>query len=228
MSSGDRQIETDELLIGYAGQALCEPISFSVQTGAGLGIIGPNGSGKSSLIRTVLGLQPAVSGTVIYCGSPLDEGSARFRQAVAVQVTDGVFFEELTVAEHLEMVARGHRIKAWQAAVDNELEFFQLTEVTQHLPQELSSGQRRKLLLAAALIRPASLLILDEPEQRLDQRIRTKLYRRLRQLRAKQVTLLVVTHDPQLIRECLDEVVLLDGDQVQTIDAQSGALWLER
>lgn len=105
---------------------------------------------------------------------------------------------------------------------------FELTEVTQHLPQELSSGQRRKLLLAAALIRPASLLILDEPEQRLDQRIRTKLYRRLRQLRAKQVTLLVVTHDPQLIRECLDEVVLLDGDQVQTIDAQSGALWLER
>ncbi|GAA2958832.1 ATP-binding cassette domain-containing protein [Glutamicibacter bergerei] len=228
MSSGDRQIETDELLIGYAGQALCEPISFSVQTGAGLGIIGANGSGKSSLIRTVLGLQPAVSGTVIYCGSPLDEGSARFRQEVAVQVTDGVFFEELTVAEHLEMVARGHRIKAWQAAVDNELEFFQLTEVTQRLPQELSSGQRRKLLLAAALIRPASLLILDEPEQRLDQRIRTKLYRRLRQLRAKQVTLLVVTHDPQLIRECLDEVVLLDGDQVQTIDAQSGALWLER
>lgn len=228
MSSGDRQIETDELLIGYAGQALCEPISFSVQTGAGLGIIGANGSGKSSLIRTVLGLQPAVSGTVIYCGSPLDEGSARFRQEVAVQVTDGVFFEELTVAEHLEMVARGHRIKAWQAAVDNELEFFELTEVTQHLPQELSSGQRRKLLLAAALIRPASLLILDEPEQRLDQRIRTKLYRRLRQLRAKQVTLLVVTHDPQLIRECLDEVVLLDGDQVQTIDARSGALWLER
>ena len=175
MSSGDRQIETHELLIGYAGQALCEPIGFSVQTGAGVGIIGANGSGKSSLIRTVLGLQPAVSGTVAYCGSPLDEGSARFRQEVAVQATDGVFFDELTVAEHLEMVARGHRIKAWQAAVDAELEFFELTEVTQHLPQELSSGQRRKLLLAAALIRPASLLILDEPEQRLDQRIRTKL-----------------------------------------------------
>ncbi|HJX77956.1 ABC transporter ATP-binding protein [Glutamicibacter sp.] len=228
MSSGDRQIETHELLIGYAGQALCEPISFSVQTGAGMGIIGANGSGKSSLIRTVLGLQPAVSGTVIYCGSPLDEGSARFRQEVAVQVADGVFFDELSVAEHLEMVARGHRIKAWQAAVDAELEFFELTQVKQRLPQELSSGQRRKLLLAAALIRPASLLILDEPEQRLDRRIRTKLYRRLRQMRANRVTLLVVTHDPQLIRECLGEVVLLDGDQVQTLGAQSGALWLER
>lgn len=227
MSSGDRQIETHELLIGYAGQALCEPINFSVQTGAGLGIIGANGSGKSSLIRTVLGLQPAVSGTVSYCGSPLAEESSRFRQEVAVQVTDGVFFDELTVAEHLEMVARGHRINTWQAAVDAELEFFELTEVSQRLPQEISSGQRRKLLLAAALIRPANLIILDEPEQRLDQRIRTKLYRRLRQLRGKHVTLLVVTHDPQLIRECLDEVVLLDGDQVRTIDAQSGALWLE-
>jgi len=193
-----------------------------------MGIIGANGSGKSSLIRTVLGLQPAVSGTVIYCGSPLDEGSARFRQEVAVQVADGVFFDELSVAEHLEMVARGHRIKAWQAAVDAELEFFELTQVKQRLPQELSSGQRRKLLLAAALIRPASLLILDEPEQRLDRRIRTKLYRRLRQMRANRVTLLVVTHDPQLIRECLGEVVLLDGDQVQTLGAQSGALWLER
>lgn len=228
MSLGSRQLETHALVIGYAGQPLCEPVELSVQPGAGLGIIGANGSGKSSLVRTMLGLQPAVSGFVTFCGSPLDEGSAQFRRAVAVQVTDGVFFEELTVAEHLEMVARGHEVTAWSAAVNAELEFFELQQAAQRLPQELSSGQRRKLLLAAALIRPANLLILDEPEQRLDQRIRTKLYRRLAHLRTELVSLIVVTHDPQLIRECLDEVVLLDGEQPQTSDAQSGALWLER
>ncbi|MCZ4136183.1 hypothetical protein BZG24_30420, partial [Escherichia coli] len=64
----------------------------------------------------------------------------------------------------------------WGQAVQAELDFFEITAVAGHLPGELSSGQRRKLLLAAVLIRPAELLILDEPEQRLDLRIRHKLY----------------------------------------------------
>lgn len=227
MNADTQLVETRELVIGYAGQPLCEPINLSVHVGAGLGIIGANGSGKSSLIRTVLGLQPAVSGVSNYRGLPLDEDSAHFREEAAVQVADGVFFEELTVAEHLEMVSRGHQKQDWSAAVDAELEFFELQQVAHRIPQELSSGQRRKLLLAAALIRPSRLLILDEPEQRLDHRMRSKLYQRLAQLRLKMVTLLVVTHDPQLIRQCLDQVVLLDGEQVHTQDAQTGALWLE-
>ncbi|MGP9781932.1 ABC transporter ATP-binding protein [Glutamicibacter sp. AOP12-B1-11] len=228
MSIGNVQLAVEHLEIGYAGQALCEPINLLLTPGAGLGIIGANGSGKSSLIRTVLGLQPAISGTVSFHGAALDEGSARFRKDVAVQVSDGVFFEELTVAEHLEMVARGHGVQDWNDAVTRELEFFELQQIAKQQPRELSSGQRRKLLLAAALVRPARLLILDEPEQRLDQRIRVRLYRRLAQLREDYVSILAVTHDPLMIRDCLESALMLHGGQVRTVDAQSGALWLER
>ncbi|WP_404289013.1 ATP-binding cassette domain-containing protein [Glutamicibacter arilaitensis] len=228
MSIGNVLLAVDHLEIGYAGQALCEPISLSLSPGTGLGIIGANGSGKSSLIRTVLGLQPAISGTVSFRGAALDEGSAGFRRDVAVQVTDGVFFEELTVAEHLEMVARGHGLQDWHGAVSRELEFFELQAVAEQQPRELSSGQRRKLLLAAALVRPAKLLILDEPEQRLDQRIRVRLYRRLAQLRQESVSILAVTHDSLMIRDCLESVLMLHSGEVRAVDAQSGALWLER
>lgn len=222
------RLEVSDLVIGYSGQLICGPIDFSLPQGASLGIIGANGSGKSTLLRTILGTLPPVSGTVEFNALPLDEGSLAFRRHVAVQVSDGAFFEELSVAEHLEMVARGHGLTRWQAKVAAELDFFELSQVADHLPAELSSGQRRKLLLAAALIRPADLLVLDEPEQRLDLRIREKLYARLARLREDSVSILAVTHDPRMLRGCLEQAFLLDGDSGSLSTPELGAQWLER
>lgn len=228
MYTGQLELEINDLVIGYGGQPLCEPVNLSLAPGAGIGIIGSNGSGKSSLIRSVLGMHPAISGNVLFDGKPLDECSVAFRRQAAVQVTDGNFFEELTVAEHLEMVARGHGLPHWANAVAQELEFFDIVPVANNLPAELSSGQRRKLLLAAALIRPANLLVLDEPEQRLDLRTRQRFYERVARLRGGSVSVLAVTHDPQMLRTCLDSALLIDGDQSRELSAEEGATWLER
>ncbi|UXN32066.1 AAA family ATPase [Glutamicibacter sp. M10] len=82
--------------------------------------------------------------------------------------------------------------------------------------------------MAATLIRPAQLMILDEPEQRLDLRIRQKLYDRLAVLRGSGTTLLVVTHDPQMLRHCLNHAFLLNEDQGEALHSEAGAQWLER
>lgn len=226
--SAEVQLEARDLTIGYPNRVICGPINLQLAPGAGLGIIGANGSGKSTLIRTILGHLIPVEGTVEFQSLPVNESSEHFRRTVAVQVTDGAFFEELTVREHLEMVARGHGLDDWAQLVQAELDFFEITAAADHLPGELSSGQRRKLLLAAALIRPAELLILDEPEQRLDLRIRQKLYQRLAGVRARGTTLLAVTHDPLMLRSCVDQVLLLDEDEGELLDPQAGAQWLER
>lgn len=222
------QLEASGLTIGYPGRVICGPINLRLSPGAGLGIIGANGSGKSTLIRTILGHLMPVEGSIVFQGLPVDESSAHFRRTVAVQVTDGSFFEELTVREHLEMVARGHGLQDWGQAVQAELDFFEIIAVADHLPGELSSGQRRKLLLAASLIRPAELLIIDEPEQRLDLRIRQKLYHRLAELRSTGTALLAVTHDPLMLRNCMDQVLLLDADEGELLEPNRGAQWLER
>ena len=221
-------LQADDLVIGYPGQVLCGSLQLAVQPGSGLGIIGANGSGKSTLLRTVLGELAPVQGCVQFNSLPLNPDALLFRRDVAVQVTDGAFFEELSVAEHLELAARGHRVADWQQAVGREIECFDLAPVAGKLPAELSSGQRRKLLLAAALVRPARLLILDEPEQRLDLRIRQRLYERLAALRAEGTGILVVSHDPLLLRSCLSQTLLLDGDEGQLLEAGQGAQWLER
>ena len=222
------QLEASGLTIGYPGRVICGPINLRLSPGAGLGIIGANGSGKSTLIRTILGHLMPVEGSIVFQGLPVDESSAHFRRTVAVQVTDGSFFEELTVREHLEMVARGHGLQDWGQAVQAELDFFEIIAVADHLPGELSSGQRRKLLLAASLIRPAELLIIDEPEQRLDLRIRQKLYHRLAELRSTGTALLAVTHDPLMLRNFMDQVLLLDADEGELLEPNRGAQWLER
>ncbi|MGP9526923.1 ABC transporter ATP-binding protein [Arthrobacter sp. S41] len=221
-------LEARELIIGYQQRVICGPLDLQVSAGDGVGIIGANGSGKSTLVRTILGHLSPVQGTVEFLGLPVNEDSLAFRQHVAVQITDGAFFEELTVAEHLELVARGHNLNSWKQSVSEELEFFELQQVAGLLPSELSSGQRRKVLLAATLIRPAQLMILDEPEQRLDLRIRQKLYDRLAVLRGSGTTLLVVTHDPQMLRHCLNHAFLLNEDQGEALHSEAGAQWLER
>ncbi|GAA1414991.1 ABC transporter ATP-binding protein [Glutamicibacter uratoxydans] len=231
MDTGQNQhilIQASDLTIGYPGRVICGPISLEIGAGAGLGVIGVNGSGKSTLVQTILGALPSLGGTVAYKGRELNENSLEFRQNVAVQASDGAFFEELTVAEHLEMTARGHGLASWKSKVGRELEFFDLQDQAQNLPSELSSGQRRKLLLAATLIRPAQILILDEPEQRLDVKIRQRLYDRLGEYRRDSVAILAVTHDPMMLRSCLDEAFLMDSDQGQLMAAAHGAQWLER
>lgn len=231
MQMGQRpkgQLEVHSLTIGYPNRVICGPINLQLARGTGLGIIGANGSGKSTLVRTILGHLPPIEGTVEFQGLPVDDSSAHFRRTVAVQVTDGAFFEELTVREHLEMVARGHGVAEWGQAVQNELDFFEFSTVSDHLPNELSSGQRRKVLLAACLIRQAELVILDEPEQRLDLRIRNKLYQRLAAIRANGTSVFAVTHDPLMLRSCMEQVLLLDEDEGQLLDPDSGAQWLER
>ncbi len=221
-------VDARGLIIGYPQRRICGPLDLQLRAGDGLGVIGSNGSGKSTLLATLLARIPALSGSTEYRGLPLDEDRLDFRRNVAVQVSDGAFFEELSVAEHLEMVARGHGLARWESKVEHELEFFELSAVADHVPGELSSGQCRKLLLAATLIRPAELLILDEPEQRLDLRIRQRLYERLAQLRTQAVSILAVTHDPKMLRHCLSRVLLVEGDAGEYLSAEQGAQWLER
>ena len=204
-------IRAVNLTVGYSGAAVCAPVSFSLPAGRILGLVGPNGSGKSTVLRAVLGLIEPISGSVQVLGRPVDERAVAYRAQVASVLDDDAWFPALTVAEHLYLTARGHGVADAEDEVDDLLEEFGLVEHSHALPTALSSGQRRRLLLAAGLVRPRSLLVLDEPEQRLDVAMRGHLADRLVAEKKAGGAVLLATHDPQLLAAVADRAVLV-GD----------------
>lgn len=201
------------LQVGYGAAPVCAPVTFALRPGKAVALVGPNGSGKSTVLRAVLGLLAPMSGTLTVLGEPVDERRAGFRRAVASVLDDDAWFPALTVAEHLDLVARGHGVLEADTVVDELLADFGLWDEAVSLPTALSSGQRRRLLLASAFARPRALLVLDEPEQRLDTSMKEALTARLLAEKASGVAVLMATHDPDLVGAVADRAVLVGEDE---------------
>jgi ABC-2 type transport system ATP-binding protein len=215
-------LEAEGLLVGYAGVPVCGEVSASVDAGEVLGIVGVNGAGKSTVARTIAGRQTALAGDVKVHGLLIDPDAVPFRRQVSAVFDDDLFFPSLTVREHLLLIARGHSLDDPEARVEDELEFFGLQGRAHAIPDALSSGQRRRLLLAAGLIRPSSLLILDEPEQRLDPRMRVALGDRIAAHAQDGGAVVLVTHDPQLLLATASTCLVID-EEVREFDPEQGA-----
>ncbi|WP_285616224.1 ATP-binding cassette domain-containing protein [Kineosporia sp. NBRC 101677] len=215
-------IEVIDLEVGY-GLPVCPPISLAVAPGEVVAVIGANGSGKSTLLRTVVGLLNPLGGTLQMLGTGLDERSTTFRASVASELGDEAFFPSLTVREHLLLTCYGHGVDDPDDVTDHQLEVFGLTERSAALPAALSSGQRRRLALAAAFARPRSLMILDEPEQRLDAAIRDALAGWLVEEREAGGSVLMATHDPVLLVTAATRVLAISDTEVRLVDPERGA-----
>lgn len=229
-SSGARSaplaLRSRGLLVGYgesAESAVCPPIDVAVGAGAGLAVVGANGSGKSTFLRAVVGLLPPLGGRVEVLGREVDEREAEFRAAVATVMDEDTAFPALTVREHLLLLARGHGVAKASSLVTDLVEEFGIAERQDAMPTALSSGQRRRMLLAAAFVRPHRLLVMDEPEQRLDAGARDRLGKRLAAERANGVTVVMATHDPALVSAVASRSLLIT-EQAATVASPQAAL----
>ncbi|GAA1529664.1 ABC transporter ATP-binding protein [Nocardioides humi] len=184
-------------------------LDLEVAAGSAAVLVGPNGAGKSTALRCITGADQADAGTVEVLGERLDERSATIRAAMAVVMDDLDFFPDLTVVEHLDLFARAHRTPDPDAVVDDVLDEVGLTAQSGQLPTSLSSGQRRRLALAGAFVRPRRLLVLDEPEQRLDSEGLDWLVARLQAEKRAGLAVLLASHSPVLVEAVADDVVRL-------------------
>lgn len=215
-------LEAERLLVGYAGSPVCGEVTATVDAGEVLGMVGVNGAGKSTVARTIAGRQSALAGDIKVHGLLIDPDAVPFRRHVSAVFDDDLFFPSLTVREHLLLIARGHSLDDPEARVEEELDFFGLLGRAHAIPDALSSGQRRRLLLAAGLIRPSSLLILDEPEQRLDPTMRDALGDRIAAHAQDGGAVVLVTHDPQLLLATATTCLVID-EEVQEFHPEQGA-----
>jgi len=225
-ADGADLLRADRLLVGYGGTSVCAPVTLGLAPGRSLAVVGPNGAGKSTLLLTLAGLLPPIAGSVDFDGEPVDERRAGFRRAVAAVLDDDAFFAALTGREHLLLTARGHGVTGADDAVAAEVEAFGLGERIDAVPSRLSSGQRRRLALASAFVRPARLILLDEPERRLDPGMRARLARRLAAQRDTGTAVLFASHDADLVQAVADDVLTVDEHACTLVDAARGAAYL--
>jgi ABC-type multidrug transport system ATPase subunit len=158
-------------------------------------VVGPNGSGKSTLLRCLAGLQPATSGEIRVFGEPPADDAAFWRR-VALLGDEPAWYPGLTVREHLELMGAVHTEA--RMTVGTALETFALVGRADAAPLNLSTGQRQRLSLASALLRPSTLLLLDEPERGLDADFRTRLADLLDEYADEGGTVVMATHDQDL------------------------------
>ena len=192
-------LQVDKLKKGYGPVTIVVGFCMKVHAGEAVALTGRNGAGKSTVLRCLVGADRPEEGTVTVGGVKVTETNPAIRRDVATVIDDLDFFPDLSVVEHLDLLARAHGLHDPDDLVDEVLEEVQLVAQAGQLPATLSSGQRRRLALATAFVRPRRLLVLDEPEQRLDVEGVEWLGRRLKSDLEGGLAIVLASHEPRLL-----------------------------
>jgi ABC-2 type transport system ATP-binding protein len=209
MAKRSAVLKVSGLRRAFGPVTIIDSFSLEVRAGEAIALTGRNGAGKSTLLRCLVGADRPDDGTVEVMGQPMSETSPQIRRDVATVIDDLDFFPDLSVVEHLDLLARAHGIPDPDAVVDDVLEQVQLVPQSGQLPGTLSSGQRRRLALATAFVRPRKLLVLDEPEQRLDTEGVGWLAAKLKAERQQGLAIVFASHEPALVETVATRVVEL-------------------
>jgi ABC-2 type transport system ATP-binding protein len=193
----------------FGARTVLADVDITVSPGEAVAVTGPNGSGKTTLLRCASGLELPSAGTIDVAGVPLREHDLDARRRIAAVLDDVEFFVDVPVVEHLALLLLAHGDRDPDVRAATLLDEAGLSEIAMQLPVGLSSGQRRRLALLTCFARPRLLVVLDEPEQRLDDTGRRWLVRRLQREKELGHGVLLATHDRQLTRDVADRIVEL-------------------
>lgn len=187
-----------------SGREILAPVSFAVAPGVGTVFTGPNGSGKTTLLNILAGRDSATEGTIEV------RGSLNRREGIATVLGDPPYFENLTVLEHLRFVCVSWGASPSTTEPEEILEALGIARIRSGFPLELSSGERQLVALAIGLIRPSELIILDEPEQRLDTERRARVVELLLEKKRGGGAVVMATHDKTFVEALADNHVALE------------------
>ncbi len=190
------------------GTVLLKPVDLSVRAGECVVLRGGNGSGKTTLLRILAGTMDPTAGAATVAGAASDERDPAIRRDVAALIGSPTAYRDLTLADHLVLIdATWGRGAGAEERAESMLETLEIDHLAERFPHELSSGQQQLFHLAMVLSRPARVLLLDEPEQRLDTHKRALLGELLLERKAGGVALVVACHDPDLTEQVADRVL---------------------
>ncbi len=202
----------DDVGVVANGVTLLAPVSVTTSAGEALVVRGRNGTGKSTLLRVLAGIRTPSRGTVRVAGEAVAERDRGFRRRVSAMIGLPPMAADLTVLDHVTLVATTWLDDANEAAglARSVIAELGLDALVERFPHELSSGQTQLFGLAVVLARPFEVLILDEPEQRLDPEHVEAVVRVLQARRDAGATLAIATHSAVLADRMADQTLSLD------------------
>ena len=192
---------SDEFVIDVRGltkkfgdRTVVDNLALQVPRGAIYGFLGPNGSGKTTTIRMVCGLLRPDAGDGQVLGHDVRKDSTRIKERVGYMTQRFSLYEDLSIRENLEFIARLYALSDRTARVDRALADLGLSERATQVAGSLSGGWKQRLALAACMIHEPDLLLLDEPTAGVDPKARRDFWDQIRRFSAAGVTTLVSTH----------------------------------
>ena len=216
-------IEVRDLKKSYGSSLVLDGVSFGIEKGESVVIIGRSGGGKSVFLRHLIGLMKPVSGEILFEGRDIAGLNERelvpIRRKIGMLFQDGALFSSLTVAENVAVPFREHTTLAMDVIaplVSAKIALVGLpAEAAAKAPSQLSGGMRKRVALARALALEPEILFLDEPTSGLDPVGAREFHGLLRVLAdGLGLTVLVVTHDVDLLTSIVDRAVVLGAGKV--------------
>jgi len=215
----------------FGDKHVVKDVSLQVRHGEIFGFLGPNGSGKTTCIRMMCGLLTPDSGSGTCLGYDIVKESAQIKREVGYMTQRFSYWEDLTIRENLDFVARVYGMPNRREAVDRSIESLGLKGRANQLTGSLSGGWKQRLALAACMLHEPRVLLLDEPTAGVDPTARRDFWEELHELAAKGISVLVSTHYMDEAERCHKLAyisygeLLAQGTAAEVIESQHLSTW---
>ena len=204
-------ISARNLVKKYGELTAVDGISFDIAEGECFGFLGPNGAGKTSTVKMIHCVSPVTAGTLTVNGLPARVENRALKKMTGIIPQEITLDTDLTVRENLMVFSKFFDIRRHDASarIEELLKFVELEAKRNNRINELSTGMKRRLLIARALLNQPKIIIADEPTTGLDPQARHLIWQRLRQLKAQGATLILTTQYMEEAQQLCDRIVIM-------------------
>jgi ABC-2 type transport system ATP-binding protein len=213
-------IDVHGLSKSFGGRRVVDDVAIRVERGRICGFLGPNGSGKTTTIRMLCGLLKPDAGQGTCLGYDIIREAPQIKRRVGYMTQRFSLYEDLSIRENLDFMARVHGVQARRRQVADALSRLGLTQRGGQLAGQLSGGWKQRLALAACLMHEPQLLLLDEPTAGVDPKARREFWEEIHELAGAGVTILVSTHYMDEAERCHELAYIAYGKLLITGTAQ--------
>ena len=225
MSDSEKALQVKNLHKTFGSKTVLNGLSFDLKQGEMLGLFGGSGTGKSVILRTIIGLEHADEGQVIFEGADISQFSERqlikVRTKIGYVFQNGALFDSLTVQENLSYPLQEHTNLGDEAILEKVNAMLSLIDMNGSnflFPNELSGGMQKRAGLARAIIMEPKIILFDEPTAGLDPVNTQRLLDNIKKLKKTGITGIFVTHDIPSAFEIADRIAILYNGKIYVID----------
>ena len=222
----EKIIELKNLKKQYGDNVVLKNINLHVDRGEVVSIIGPSGSGKSTILRCIVDLESITSGEVLIEGNDLTDKNVDKKIKKEMLLKTGMVFQTFNLFPHISVrnnIVRTLKLVKKMATTEAEntakkmLDLVGLSDKINSFPNELSGGQKQRVAIARALALQPDIMLFDEPTSALDPELVKEVLDIIRKLKKQKITMLIVSHEMNFVREISDRIVVMEKGEILEI-----------